>query len=64
MRVSRAGLLIVLALSVPVLIELRTILGMIGVSVSMGAYVGLVVVVWVVIVVAWSLQPQERSEAP
>ncbi len=62
MRVSKSGLLIVLAFSVPVLIELRTVLGMVGVTVPMDAYLAVVALVFAAIVGGWAIQRPQVTQ--
>ena len=55
MRISKAGLLIVLAFAVPLLIEARTLAGMFGISVSLEAFLLLSVIVFAAILAGWAL---------
>ncbi|MCU4800358.1 CbaC protein [Halobacteria archaeon HArc-gm2] len=58
-RISRAGLLVILAFLVPVIVEFRTLAALFGVSLSVGQYLvavtGLVMAV-LLAVTAWNLR--------
>lgn len=66
-RVSRAGLLVILAFLVPVVVELRTLASLFGVSLSVGQYLvaaaGLVIAV-LLAVTAWNLRAATAADDP
>ncbi|MFW5964656.1 MAG: CbaC protein [Natronomonas sp.] len=54
-KISRVGLLVILAFLTPLIVELRTVAGFIGVSLSPTAYVGLAAAIVVVVLLAVAL---------
>lgn len=63
MRISPAGLLVVLAFVVPLLVQLRTVLGFFGIYVSVlqAVLIGVVVVAGIVL---WAVFPEGKSGSP
>ena len=62
MRISPAGLLVVLALAVPVVVQLRTVLAFVGIHITALQTVVIGVLVLAAIVV-WAVFPESRTEA-
>ena len=60
MRISRGGLLVAIAVMVPIVIELRTVFVHLGVEMSI-AQTGLLAAVMVGLLVAWAVAPDVRS---
>jgi len=60
MRISRGGLLVVIAVMVPIVIELRTVFVHLGVEMSI-AQTGLLAAVMVGALLAWAVAPEVRS---
>jgi hypothetical protein len=57
-KISRVGLLVILAFLTPLIVELRTVAGFMGISLSMPMYIGLstaIVVVVLLAVALWNL---------
>jgi hypothetical protein len=63
-RPSRAGLLVLLAFLIPVIIELRTVLSMLGIEVSSGPYLGVMIAMVVLATIAIFLLPEKREGNP
>lgn len=61
MRISKGGLLVVLAFIAPVIVELRTVLAWFGVELSVLESVVLSVVV-VVAILIWAFLPDDEGE--
>jgi membrane associated rhomboid family serine protease len=60
MRISRGGLLVVIAVMVPIVIELRTVFVHLGVEMSI-AQTGLLAAVMVGALLAWAIAPDVRG---
>jgi len=60
MRISRGGLLVVIAVMVPIVIELRTVFVHLGVEMSI-AQTGLLAAVMVGALLAWAVAPEVRG---
>ncbi|MFC4544034.1 CbaC protein [Halosolutus amylolyticus] len=60
MRISKGGLLVVLALLAPLLVELRTVLAWVNIELSVGqtALVGLVIVTAILV---WAFLPEDEN---
>jgi hypothetical protein len=54
-KISRVGLLVILAFLTPLIVELRTVAGFVGVSLSMPAYIGLATALVAVVLLAVAL---------
>ena len=63
-RPSRAGLLVLLAFSIPVIVEFRTVLSMIGIEVSSEIYLGVTISMAVLAAIAILLLPENRKGNP
>ena len=62
MRISPAGLLVVLALAVPVVVQLRTVLAFVGIHITAVQTVVIGVLVLAAIVL-WAVFPESGTEA-
>jgi ethanolamine transporter EutH len=60
MRISRGGLLVVIAVMVPIVIELRTVFVHLGVDMSI-AETGLLAAVMIGALLAWAIAPDIRG---
>lgn len=60
MRTSRAGLLVAIAVLVPIVVELRTVFVHLGVEMSV-AETGLLAVVMIGVLLAWAVAPDVRG---
>lgn len=56
MRLSRAGLLVAIAISIPVVVELRTVLALFGIDLSPAATAAIGAVV-IALLIAWRRYP-------
>lgn len=57
-KISRLGLLVILAFLTPLIVELRTVAGFVGISLSVPMYIGIsagLVVIVLLAVAAWNL---------
>ncbi len=60
MRISRAGLLVLLAMSVPIIVELRTVLGFFNIELSlMGTLI--IGVVGITLIIFWATFPTKEE---
>lgn len=60
-RPSKTGLLVLLAFSVPVIVEFRTVLSMVGVELPLSTYLGIASVFVVLALVGIWLLPEKES---
>ncbi|WP_181691934.1 CbaC protein [Natronomonas sp. LN261] len=60
MRISRAGLLVAIAVLVPIVVELRTVLVHLGVEMSV-TETGLLAAAMVGVLLAWAVAPDVRG---
>ncbi len=60
MRISRAGLLVLLAMSVPVIVELRTVLGFFNIELSLVGALA-IGVVGITLILFWATFPTEEE---
>ena len=62
MRISKAGLLVVLALLAPLLVELRTVLSWVNIELSV-LETGVIAVVLVLAILIWAFLPENENGA-
>ncbi|MFP8951381.1 CbaC protein [Natrialbaceae archaeon A-arb3/5] len=63
MRISKGALLIVIAFTVPLLVELRTVLAWVNVELSVLESVGIGIAL-ILAIVLWALWPQNGNSNP